>query len=104
MAVKLHHRLAGEAAWRSHQQQQDLINDITIGWIADMAVEHPMAFPALLASGLEQLAANGLGLGPADPHDGHTAGASGNRRGDGGNGVVAGRQAHGRCRLRARDQ
>ena len=104
MAVKLHHCFAGEAAWRAHQQQQHLIHHIAVGWIVDVAVEHPMALPALLASWLKQLTANGFSLGSADPHDGHAAGTGSHRRGDRCDGVVACRQAHGRCRLRARDQ
>ena len=104
MAVELHHRFAGEAAWRPHQQQQHLIHHIAVGWIVDVAVEHPMALPALLASWLKQLAANGFSVRAADSHDGHAAGTGSHRRGDRCDGVVARRQAHGRCRLRARDQ
>ena len=61
MTVELHHVLAGETAGGPHQQQQGLIHLFAAGWIHHVAVEHPVAFPHLLARRREQPPADRFG-------------------------------------------
>ena len=89
MAVQFHHVFPGEAAGGPHQQQQGLINALTADGIHHMAVEHPVALPALAAWSHKQLVANRFRPRPRNPHDGHTALPRGDGGGHGGDGVEA---------------
>ena len=87
MAMQLHHGFPGEAAGGPHQQQQGFVHPLLASGIHHVAVEHPMAFPALAAWGHKQLPANGFRPRPGDPHDGHAALPRSHRRGNGRDGV-----------------